>query len=66
MKKDKNELVKSITGELDKLIENIGKIDYGKCAVIVTVHQSKPVSIKHEVTKTITQKQEINQNEIVM
>jgi len=51
-----NELVKSIS---EKLIESIGKVRYGTCAVIITVHESNPVSVKHEIIEKTTKKQEV-------
>jgi len=49
----------------EKLMANISQIRYGTCAVVVTVHQSRPVCVKVETTEKTTQKEEV-QNECVV
>jgi len=43
----------------EKLTANIGKIQYGTCAVVVVIHQGRAVNVKLETTERTTQKEEV-------
>jgi len=46
---------------VDRLVEHIGRISYGKIIITLSIHQSNVVSISQEVTQTIKRQEELNE-----
>jgi len=44
-----------------RLLENVGKLNYGTVSATLTVHEGKVVSVCHEIKETIRKREEVQE-----